>query len=141
MSTHAVPFLVRMRRALNRTETRFMLAGAWNTAFGYLAFLAFYALLKDTAGAATILSAAYAVSVVQAFAVQRYLVFAATGPLFRQFLRFLAANTAIFVANLVFLPLAVRASDLSPPLLQAGFVLVSTILGYLLHKHYSFAAR
>lgn len=130
-----------IRRALGQTEIRFVIAGAWNTVVGYLLFLGFYYLLRDSAGAATILCSAYAVSVVHAFLIQRTLVFVARGPILRQFLRFVLANTAVFVANLAFLPLAIRWTDLPPPLLQAAFVLVSTLLSFLLHKNYSFASK
>ncbi len=124
---------------LHRQETRFVIAGAWNTLVGYLVFLLFYHLLKDEAGTSFILCAAYAVSLLQAFLVQRYCVFGAEGPIIRQLGRFAAANTVVFVANLITLPLAISHIPAPPPVLQAGFVLLSTVASYIVHKNYSFA--
>lgn len=129
----------RLRWFLASREARFLLAGAWNTLFGYLAFLAVYYLFRGQLGPSWLLCVAYAVSLVQAFAVQRFLVFRVEGSLPRQFLRFVAANSLVFAANLAFLPWAIAASTLAPPVLQAVFVLVSTVLSYFLHKHFSFA--
>lgn len=130
-----------LRHLFGKLEARFLLAGAWNTLFGYLAFLAVYFVFRERMGPVWLLCIAYAISLVQAFAVQRVLVFRADGPLLRQFLRFVAANSLLFFANLAFLPWAIAASTLPPPVLQAVFVLASTLLSYFLHKHYSFAPR
>lgn len=130
------------RRLAGNLELRFLAAGAWNTLFGYLVFVAMYALLGERLGTTALLCASYAISLVQAFAVQRWLVFRATGDrLLPQFLRFLASNSLVFVANLVFLPLAIAGTRFSPLLLQAVFVIVSTLASYVLHKHFSFARR
>jgi putative flippase GtrA len=139
MTPHVAPPSL-PRRLAGNLELRFLAAGAWNTLFGYLVFVAMYAMLGDRLGTTALLCASYAISLVQAFAVQRQLVFRATGDrLLPQFLRFLASNSLVFLANLLFLPLAIAGTTFSPLLLQAVFVVMSTLASYVLHKHFSFA--
>jgi len=129
-----------MRETIARTEFRFLVAGAWNTLFGYLAFLAVYSISGEEARIWIVLSISYAISLVQAFLVQRFLVFRSTGVLRQEFARFALASLAIFLANLAALPIALRLTEISAPILQGCFVIVSTIASYLAHKHYSFRA-
>lgn len=132
-------WLSTVRALLRRTETRFLIVGAWNTLFGYLAFLAVYALADGHLSHAMVLTIAYAISVVQSFVMQRMFVFGTEGHPGRQLFRFVLVNTVIFVSNLIFLPLATRATGLPVPLVQAVFVFGSTVISYLAHKLYSFA--
>lgn len=128
-----------LQQTVARTEFRFLVAGAWNTLFGYLAFLVVYAIAGEEVHIGIVLSISYAISLVQAYLVQRLLVFRSTGAVRREFGRFALASLVIFLANLAALPVALHLTDISAPILQGGFVIVSTIASYLAHKHYSFA--
>lgn len=129
------------RRAASRRDTRFVIAGAWNTLFGYLAFLGVYAAAHPRLGATGILCVSYLIALSQSFAIQRAWVFRSQGRVARELPRFVAANSLVFGANLAFLPIAIRVSDIPPPMLQGVFVVVSTVASYFLHKHFSFAHK
>lgn len=121
-----------------RRQLRFLLAGGWNTLFGYLAFLAAHAWLGDRAAGLAALVAAYLVALPHAYVVQRLFVFQSREAWRSQFARFAIANTAVFLANALVLPLAVRIFGWDARVAQALFVSISTVASYLVHKHFSF---
>lgn len=134
--------LSRMRiiaRVLGDERMRFVLVGAWNTVIGYLIFVAVHLLAEKKLHPIATLLVAYAISLPQAFLTQRLMVFRSEGDWRLQFLRFASANSVIFFSNLFFLPIATTASGAGPLLVQACFVVVSTLASYVVHRHFSFA--
>ncbi|QWP78549.1 GtrA family protein [Lysobacter sp. K5869] len=128
-----------LRHLWHSEKQRFLIVGAWNTLFGYAAFVAVHLLSGGTWHPTATVVAAYCIALPQSFLTQRLLVFRrADGDWRGQFLRFLGGNSAIFVANLILLPLFVTATRIGPLLGQALFVAGSTVASYLVHKHYSF---
>jgi putative flippase GtrA len=145
---------------LARQEIRFLLAGAYNTSFGYLAFLFFYWTLGEVLGATPCLFISYVPSLMSAYLVQKYFVFhpaawipghetsgrplepADTGNDRRsEFLRFAAVNTSVLLINLLFLPLAIRYGGMKPPVAQALFLVLAVIGSYFAHRYFSFRMR
>jgi putative flippase GtrA len=118
---------------------RYLVVGAGNTVFGYLCFVAVHLLAGARLGTLATLVLAYAIALPVTFLAQRGLVFRQGGALAPQALRFAIANTSIFVANLVVVPLLVDRLGWEPLRVQLGFVAASTVLSYLAHKHWSFA--
>lgn len=129
---------MRALTAERRQQLRFLLAGAWNTLFGYLAFLLAYQLLGGASGSIPALLLGYALALPQSYAVQRFLVFRSRGAWLGQFSRFAFASLSVFAVNVAVLPAALALSDADPRVLQAIFILLSTIVSYLAHKHFSF---
>jgi putative flippase GtrA len=120
---------------------RFLAVGGWNTLVGYLVFLACHAWIGNEIGPFFTLILSYVIAVPHSFATQRWLVFKARGAIGRQFLRFLLANSSIFVANLVLLPLTVRLIEADPRVVQGVLVVLLTVVSYLAHKYFSFTDR
>jgi putative flippase GtrA len=118
---------------------RFLLAGGWNTVFGFVVFSALHALLHEHLAPWAIILASYAIALPQSFAVQKHLVFRSDGSARRQWRRFAAASTLIFAANLVLVPLVIATTGWHAVAVQAGFVAATTLASYLAHRHYSFA--
>lgn len=121
------------------TRLRFLLVGAWNSAFGYLCFAALHLLAGDALGAIGTIILAYSLSLPHAFLTQKYFVFRQHGEPWMQLVRFAIANSAVFAANLTVVPVALALSTLDPLVVQLVFVLISAVVSYVLHKHYSFA--
>lgn len=129
----------RLHVLLQDQRVRFLIVGGWNTVIGYLIFVGMHILFGVYLGNAWVVVAAYAVALPLSFLMQKLFVFIGTGGWLRQFGRFVLANSAVFVANLLFLPLFVSATGIGALPSQALFVFVSTIVSYLAHKHFSFA--
>jgi putative flippase GtrA len=115
------------------------MVGGWNTVIGYLIFVAVHVLLGAHLRDAWIVVVAYTIALPLSFLMQKLFVFIGSGSWARQFGRFVLANSAVFVANLLFLPLFVSATGIGAIPSQALFVFISTIVSYLTHKHFSFA--
>ena len=146
-----------LHRILRRRESRFLMAGAYNTAFGYIAFVITYHFLGQRFGEVASLALSYVPSLANSYATQRYFVFRPAPYLARfgiraeddvapsggrfEFAKFAVASTIILVANLAFLPLLVRHFGVPPVLAQALFLIASTVASYLVHKSFSFRSH
>lgn len=118
---------------------RFLVVGAWNTVFGYLAFAGLYLVLDRRYMIAAV--AGQALSVTQAFLSHRYLTFQSRGRMFPEFLRFNLAYLGSLALGLVGLPLLVEIFRVPPLLAQAGLILVTTLGSFLLHRGFTFRYR
>lgn len=145
---------------LNRQEIRFLLAGAYNTVFGYLAFLLLYWSLAAIISAEFCLVISYLPSLVSAYLVQKYFVFHPAGWLSglvrprtpptnakpsgstaAEFVRFSIVNTCVLLINLAFLPLAIRYGGMRPPVAQALFLVLAITVSYFAHRTFSFRSQ
>lgn len=124
---------------LNDERARFVVVGIWNTVIGYLIFVLVHLFAGNGLNPISTLLVAYIISLPHAFLTQRLIVFRTAHKWSRQFLRFASTNSVIFFANLIFLPLAIVATGSGPLLVQACFVVLSTLISYVAHKHFSFA--
>jgi putative flippase GtrA len=127
-------------RALLRSEKiRFLIVGGWNTAVGYAIFIGMHLLLGQRLPPEATITLAYCLALPHSYFTQRLLVFRPTAGSMTQFGRFCLSNTSIFLANLVLMPLSVRAFGWEPVLAQGGFLVASTLATFVLHKYYSFS--
>ena len=126
------------RRLLADTRLRYLAVGAGNTVLGYLCFVAVHQLAGARLGTLATLVLAYAVVLPVTVLAHRGLVFRHGGAFARQALRFTLANTSIFAANLLVVPLLVDRLGWEPLRVQFGFVAAATVISYLVHKHWSF---
>ncbi|BCT91847.1 hypothetical protein LYSHEL_08710 [Lysobacter helvus] len=129
-----------LRALLHDQRVRFLLVGGWNTAIGYLAFVLVHALAGARLGAIGTLFASYCLALPHSYLTQRLIVFRHVGRWYAQFPRFAFANTILFAANLVLLPLLSRATG-ELLVAQAISIVLITCATYLVHKHFSFASR
>ena len=119
-------------------KLRFLLVGAYNTAFGYLAFAGLYLLLHPRVHYLGILAIAHVLAVLNAFIGHKFLTFRAEGHLIGDFLRFNLTYLGALALGLLGLPFLVAVCHIHPLISQAGLVLVSMVGTYLLHKKLSF---
>jgi putative flippase GtrA len=128
-------------RTLSHAERtpRFVLVGLWNTAVGYLAFVAFDALFAWLGWWYLLaLVPAQVVGVANAYVFQRVFVFA-DGARDRGTLpRFLGVYTVTFLANLALLPLLVQAAGLAPRIAQGLVLGLMAALSYVGNLRFAF---
>src|SRR5690348_7418039 len=132
-NTHGI-----LSRILERQETRFVLVGIANTIIGYLLFIFVVTAAEKRVGATLCLVISYCIALPISFSMQRIFVFRVSGGLLSQFVRFCIANSSIFLANLAFLPVAIALTKGDPIITQGIFVVVSAIVSFFAHKHFSF---
>lgn len=120
------------------TQSRFLVAGVWNTAFGYLTFAVLYLVFAQSLHYLIIAVFAQALAVSQSFVFHRRFVFKSTGNWKAEFLRYNLGVTGIFLLGLVGLSLCVEQLGFNPLLAQAVVTGVCVVVSYLLHRDYSF---
>jgi putative flippase GtrA len=124
----------------NTEFIRFLLAGAWNTAFGYGVFvLLFYLPLKLHYIIILILSNIIAIT--NAYFCYKVFIFKTRGNYAREYFRFYGVYGITFGINLLLLPVFVEILKIHPVISQ-GILLALTIFGsYFGHKHISFKKK
>lgn len=120
---------------------RFLIIGAWNTAFGYGMFVAVYALLCGHIHYLAIAILAHFCAASVAFTVHKRLVFRTLHNWLPEFLRY---NISLFVglaASLGSLFLLVSVLGAHPIIAQTMVTVLVVVLNYILHSRFSFAHR
>jgi len=115
----------------------FLSIGAVNTGVGFLCFAGFLALLGQQRYMATLVCA-HIVSVLIAFVLYRYVVFRVRGHLLRDLWRFETVYLVALAVNLALLPLLVQLAHLPVLLAQALILVVTALISWVGHKHFSF---
>jgi putative flippase GtrA len=117
---------------------RFGLIGVVNTAFGYGLFIILQLTLGQVTHYLVVLTVTNMIAVVQAYALQRWLVFRYKGNWWAGLLRFGAVYLVAFGFNLAFLPVLVEVANL-PVIPAQGVALAIQVIGtYAAHKLFTF---
>lgn len=127
-------------RALHRyrEQVLYLVAGGWNTVFGYLVFVGLYWALHRSLPTAVILIMSWVVAVTNAYMWYRYLVFRSRGRMHREIPRFFLVYGVTLAANLIVLPVALRTLPLNVYVVQGLFMLVVMVVSYFGHRWFSF---
>jgi putative flippase GtrA len=137
--------LVKLRTYLGRLFShqivRFGLIGTVNTAFGYGLFIALQLSLGQITHYLVVLVVSNVFAILQAYVLQRWLVFRFTGGWWRGLLRFATVYFGAFLFNLGALPLLVEVLHIAVIPAQ-GITTVVQVLGtYTAHKFFTFGPR
>ena len=116
----------------------FLVVGGWNTVFGYAVFVALYALLRHSMNVTGIIAITYVIATLNNFLCYKWFVFRTSGRHVREYLRFTMVYVPAFLANLIVLPIALRAHVLNAYVLQALFTLAVLVTSYFGHKYWTF---
>lgn len=123
----------------NRHEKlRFLVIGAYNTAFGYLVFTGAYLLLRSHVHYLVILVITHFLSVLNAFIGHKFLTFKAKGHLLADYFRFNLTYLGALIFGLLALPFMVEVCKLHILLSQAILIAINMMGTYFLHKWVSF---
>lgn len=125
-------------RVVRDQRVAFLIVGAINTLVGYLCFAAFLVTVGQRWGYLVALVCAYVVAVLFAFVLYRFVVFRVRGHVMSDLWRFATVYISSLAVNLVLLPVLVELAHLPVLLAQALIVLVTSVMSWMGHKHYSF---
>ena len=138
---HEAPAAGPLLRIIKDQRMAFLLVGGFNTLLGYLLFLAFHGLIGDSLGRfgyMVALVCSYAVGILCAFFLHRYLVFRVRGSALLDLARFTLVNLVNLAINSVLLPLIVESTGARPTYAQILAAVLTAIASYFGHKHFSF---
>jgi len=123
---------------LRSEAVRFALVGGINTMFGFGVFAGLQSTLGRHTHYLVVLIVAQVIAVLEAYVLQRWLVFRVHGRWWRELMRFSSVYTVSLGVNVVALPLLVELVHL-PVIWAQGIVMLVTALGtYLAHRNFTF---
>ncbi|MEU8900100.1 GtrA family protein [Nocardia sp. NPDC048505] len=128
-------------RLVRRQEIAFAMVGMVNTGMGMALTVMWLKVFGDRVPAALAPAAAYAVSIVIAFVLHRFLVFRVRGQVLRDFLAFCGVNSGGLLMNMVLLQLAVSVLHLPDIPAAVGVMGLVAIASYFGHRHISFRRK
>ena len=121
-------------------RARFLVIGAWNTAFGYAVFVVLYLLLYKYVHYIYIALMAHAVAVSVAYLGQRILVFRSRGYWLSEFIRYNLSLLMGLAIGMLMLWSFVTLLAFSPIIAQAIVTALGVFLNYLMHSRFSFSS-
>ena len=124
-------------RIVRDQRVAFLIVGGINTVVGFLCFAGFLALLGQQRYLLALVCA-HVVAVLIAFVLYRFVVFRVRGHVLADLWRFETVYLSALAVNFVLLPVLVEFAHLPALLAQALIVLVTSVMSWLGHKHYSF---
>lgn len=120
-------------------RTRYVVAGLWNSIFGWVSFSLLWLALREMAPLLAINVIAHVLATSQAFFVQRRFVFAPSSrPVWRQFVRFQLSYLLLLAIGSALLEWLVRAG-LHPIAASFAGICILACCGFVLGKFYTFA--
>lgn len=142
-----------IRRALghlfNPQFVRYVITGAWNTAFGYAVYAGLTYVLTPHVPYAYMVAGALGsvIAITMAYISYKLFVFKTRGNILREYGRFYIVYGAAALINLVLLPFAVKLAEylpvrneLAPYLGGAALMGITVIISFFSHRNFSFHA-
>lgn len=117
-------------------KIRFLLVGGFNTVFAYGVFVGLYQLAGLNYNLALITQ--YFITVNVSIFTMRYYVFQSHGNLKAEYVKAGSVYVGMYFFNVFALNFFVIVLNLGPVIGQALYLVVSTIVTYILHKYFSF---
>lgn len=125
----------------HKKKINYLLAGFWNTIFGYASFLALYLLFNQTVHYLVLFVISNILSITNAYVSYKLFVFKTKGNYLVEYLRFYLVYGAAMLLNFALLPLCVELFKISPPIAQAGLGFFNVLFSYFGHKKFSFKPK
>jgi putative flippase GtrA len=128
----------RLCRLLQDEKLRYLVVGGWNTAFGCALYAALYALLATRVHYLALAVASHLLSVLNAWLCYRNFVFKSKGEPLAEYLRFNLSMLAVLLFQVGTLWVLVHFMGLHPVASQIAILVMTVILSYAIHSHFSF---
>ena len=120
-------------------KLRFLLVGGFNTVFAYLVFALLFAAINLPYLWALIIQ--YFITINVSVLTMRYYVFQSEGDFWKEFCKAWSVYIFMFLFNSVALTFLVEICNLNELYAQALYLVISTIITYILHKYFSFIRK
>ncbi|HZX99770.1 MAG TPA: GtrA family protein [Dermatophilaceae bacterium] len=124
-------------RVVRDQRVAFLIVGGINTVVGFLCFAGFLVVLGKQRYLVALVCA-HVVAVLIAFVLYRFAVFRVRGHVLADLWRFETVYLSALAVNFVVLPVLVELAHLPVLLAQALIVLVTSVMSWVGHKHFSF---
>jgi putative flippase GtrA len=124
-----------------RKKIRYILAGGWNTAFGYTISTGFYYLFSKQVHIIVLLIAANILAISMAFLTYKLFVFRTRGNWWREYIRsYLVYGTTASI-GIAMLWLMVDFAAIPFWIAQGGVIMLTVIFSYIGHSRFTFVKK
>ena len=127
-----------IQKLYHNEVVRYLVAGGYNTAFGFLAFAGLYLLLEDVLHYLGVAVISHVIAITNSFFVYRYFVFKSTGNILHEYLKIYVVYGVSFLLSIAMLALLVEFLDMHPIAAQFFVILVTVAVSYLGHSRFTF---
>ena len=123
------------------TVIKYLIAGGYNTIFGFGVFSGLYLLLAHQVHYLFIAMVTQVIGITNSFLVYRYFVFKSRGNIIYEYLRIYVVYGVSFVLGILLLALLVEIAGLHPILAQFFIIIVTVIVSYFGHSRFTFSQK
>ncbi len=127
-----------MRKILERKPLRYLIAGGWNTIFGYGVTVGLYALMADKLHIALIATIANILAITMSFIVYKLFVFKTQGNWLLEYARSYIVYGGMAILSIIFLWIFVDILGWQIWYAQAVVILITVGVSYLGQKSFTF---
>ena len=117
---------------------RFLVAGAWNFAFGYGVFAGLYWAFRGKVSDWLILVVATVLGITMSFLTHRFITYRSTGPWLKEYFRFYVVYGVQSVLNILMFWILVTLLKMNAYAVQFFIATSLTLASYWAHKWFSF---
>ena len=125
----------------HRQVVTYLIAGGYNTLFGFLAFAGLYYLLEAQLHYLLIACISHVIAITNSFLVYRYLVFKSSGNIFIEYLKIYVVYGLSFALSIGMLALLVEVMHLHPVVAQFFVIGTTVIISYFGHSRFTFSSK
>ena len=119
-------------------KINYVIAGGWNTLFGYGVYFLLYSLFHKQVNYIVLLIPTNIVAITNAYFCYKFFVFKTKGNYLKEYLKFYIVYGSALLLNFLLMPLFVEIFGI-PPLVSQGVILFFTIIiSYIGHKFFTF---
>ena len=123
------------------TVIKYLLAGGYNTLFGFVLFSGLYLLLESQVHYILIAIASQVIAITNSFLVYRFFVFKSTGNIIHEYFRIYVVYGISFVLGLLLLALLVELAGLHPILANLVVITTTVIVSYIGNSRFTFKQK
>jgi putative flippase GtrA len=127
-----------LHRAYNSTPLRFLIAGGWNTAFGYASLALLYYLFSDKIQYLILIAFSTILNITNAYICHKFFVFRTKGNYLKEYLRYYVVYSIPIGLAFVLFPFCIEVLGMNFYVVQAILTFITVITSYFGHKHVSF---
>ncbi|MCH8257849.1 MAG: GtrA family protein [Proteobacteria bacterium] len=123
------------------TLIRYLIAGGYNTVFGFAVFTGLFFLLESDLHYLGIAIITQIISITNSYIVYRVFVFKSRGSIINEYFRIYIVYGISFILGIVLLTLLVEFAGLHPVLAQFFVIIITVIVSYIGNRRFTFNQR
>jgi len=131
----------KLTHLISNQKVRYLITGAYNTAFGYLIFVLVFYYFSSTVNHYFLLGICHLIGTINNFFSYSTFVFKTKVTALRNYMKFNLVYLLIFLFNVIMFTLLTKVMDWNLYFSQALIVALIAVVGYILNKYFSFSNR